>query len=67
MSQLKADVLIGETILLDGDGVARITLLEKSGQRARLMIEAGRNVLIELPRRTQESPGKTGLYLDPVK
>jgi len=48
MSSLKYDMRVGDTIKLDG-GKIKITLLDKSGQRARLDINAENSVTIETP------------------
>lgn len=46
MSSLKLDLRVGDTVLLDG-GKIKITVLDKSGQRARLDINAKDDVKIE--------------------
>ncbi|MFA6039887.1 MAG: hypothetical protein WC733_00105 [Methylophilus sp.] len=46
MSSLKYDMRVGDSIVLDG-GRIKLTLLEKSGQRARLDIKADDDVNIE--------------------
>lgn len=51
MSSLKYDMRVGDTINLD-EGRIKITLMEKSGQRARLDINASDDVKIETPSNT---------------
>ncbi len=48
MNSLKVDVKVGDTLRFDGGRVS-ITLLEKSGQRARLSIQSEPDVQIDLP------------------
>lgn len=50
MKTLKVDIKVGDTLSFDGDRVS-ITLLEKSGQRARLEIKSAPDVVIDLPYR----------------
>lgn len=45
MSKLNLDLRVGESINFDNDRI-KITLLEKSGQRARLEINAQKDVVI---------------------
>ena len=52
MAIVKADIRAGESITLDGSGSARITLIAKSGQRARIEIEADASVSVRLPKAT---------------
>lgn len=44
----RTDLRVGETLRLDG-GRILVTLLEKSGQRARISIEADKSVPIQIP------------------
>lgn len=46
---MNVDLKVGETLNLSGDGVAAVTLEHKSGQRARLRIEADESVSIDPP------------------
>ena len=55
MKVLKVEIRTGETVSFDAGRVA-LTLLEKSGQRARLEIRSAPDVLIELP--TRASPAQ---------
>ncbi len=48
MNTLKADVKVGDTLSFYG-GMVSITLIEKSGQRARLEIKSEPDVIIDLP------------------
>jgi hypothetical protein len=50
MQKLKVDVRVGDTVSFDSGRVS-LTLLEKSGQRARLEIIAAPDVRIDLPAR----------------
>ena len=50
---LKVDLRVGETLTFN-NGQIVVTLLEKSGQRARISVEADDSVLIQPPSR--ESP-----------
>lgn len=50
MAIVKADIRAGESISFDGSGSARITLIAKSGQRARIEIEADASVSVRLPK-----------------
>lgn len=52
------DLRIGESLILEGQGHATLTLREKSGQRARLEIEATAGMSI-LPVVAVEPPGGT--------
>lgn len=49
----RTDLRVGETLRLDGDRVS-ITLMEKSGQRARIIVEADKSVAIQVPRRNEK-------------
>lgn len=46
---MKVDLRVGEALRLDGGRIV-FTLLEKSGQRARISVEADDSVKIQLPR-----------------
>lgn len=59
---LKIDLRVGESVRLDG-GRINVTLLEKSGQRARLDIEADKSVSIEQPRSSTADVVRNGLTL----
>lgn len=54
MSSLKYDLRVGDTVLLD-NGRIKITLLDKSGQRARLDINASDDVKIETKKHANDS------------
>lgn len=54
---LKVDLRVGETLTFN-NGQIVVTLLEKSGQRARISVEADDSVLIQPPSR--ESPVSVG-------
>lgn len=54
---LKVDLRVGETLTFN-HGQIVVTLLEKSGQRARISVEADESVLIQPPLR--ESQADTG-------
>lgn len=45
---MKVDLRVGEPLLFNGGQIV-ITLLEKSGQRARISVEADDSVKIQLP------------------
>lgn len=62
---LKIDLRVGETVRLD-DGRITVTLLEKSGQRARLDIVAAPDVRIDQPRQRTAEAAKNGLTLAPA-
>ena len=47
---LKVDLRVGETLTFNGGQIV-VTLLEKSGQRARISVEADDSVLIQPPSR----------------
>lgn len=51
MATLKVDLKVGEALTLSGSGSARVTLVAKSGQLARLRIEADDGVSIQRPER----------------
>jgi hypothetical protein len=46
---LKLDLKVGESFRISGSGSARITLLQKSGQLARLEIDAEASLKITRP------------------
>lgn len=54
MSTLKLDLRVGESVNFD-DSRVKVTLLEKSGQRARLEIVADEDVKISTKRNTDAS------------
>lgn len=62
---LKIDLRVGETVRFD-DGRVAVTLLEKSGQRARLEIVAAPDVRIDQPRQRAAEAAKHGLTLAPA-
>lgn len=47
---MKVDLRVGETLRFNGGQIV-VTLLEKSGQRARVSVEADDSVRIQLPDR----------------
>jgi hypothetical protein len=51
MKVLKVDVRVGDSVSFD-KGRVSVTLLEKSGQRARLEIKSEPDVVIDLPRQS---------------
>ena len=58
---LKVDLRVGETLTFN-NGQIVITLLEKSGQRARISVEADDSVVIQPPSR--ETSGLAGVRVD---
>lgn len=50
---MKVDLRVGEPLRFNGGQIV-ITLLEKSGQRARISVEADDSVVIQLPLRAQD-------------
>lgn len=62
---MKVDLRVGETLRFNG-GMITVTLLEKSGQRARISVEADDSVKIQLPAR-ETVPAKDGISLDVQK
>lgn len=63
MSSLKYDLRVGDSILLD-NGRIKLTLLDKSGQRARLDINAEDDVKIETKKQpSAASVVKNGLTI----
>lgn len=50
---MKVDLRVGEELRLDGGRII-VTLLEKSGQRARISVEADDSVKIQLPAHSHE-------------
>ena len=53
MRSIKADIRIGETVTLQGNGRSSITLVAKSGQRARFIIAREDGVSVSLPEEQQ--------------
>ena len=51
---MKVDLRVGETLRFNGGQIV-VTLLEKSGQRARISVEADDSVRIQLPARDADS------------
>jgi hypothetical protein len=62
---LKIDLRVGESVSFD-EGRISVTLLEKSGQRARLDIVAAPDVRIDQPRQRTADAAKNGLTLVPA-
>lgn len=62
---LKIDLRVGESVRFN-DGQISITLLEKSGQRARLDIVADPSVTIEQPKARAAEVVRAGLTLQPA-
>ncbi len=58
---LKVDLRVGETLTFNGGQIV-VTLLEKSGQRARVSVEADDSVLIQPPSR--ETSGQAVVRVD---
>lgn len=56
---LKVDLRVGETLSFDGGKIV-VTLLEKSGQRARVSVEADESVSIQVPEK-DAVPAKAGI------
>ena len=50
---MKVDLRVGEPLRFNGGQIV-ITLLEKSGQRARISVEADDSVVLQLPLRAQD-------------
>lgn len=63
MSRLLVDLKVGEAVKINGPSV--VTLEEKSGQRARLSIEADENVRIERPGRFDSGAAQARLGVRP--
>lgn len=61
---LKIDLRVGESVQIDGR--INITLLEKSGQRARLDIVADPSVSITQPKQHASEAARNGLTLAPA-
>ena len=61
---LKVDLRVGETMTFN-NGQIVVTLLEKSGQRARISVEADDSVVIQPPSR--ENTGAPGIRVDEGK
>lgn len=62
---MKVDLRVGETLRFNGGQIV-VTLLEKSGQRARISVEADDSVNIQLPPR-DAIPAKDGISSDVQK
>jgi sRNA-binding carbon storage regulator CsrA len=63
LSSLKLDLRVGESVLFN-NGLIKITLLDKSGQRARLDIKANDDVVIETKKLVDStSLAKNGLNI----
>lgn len=60
---LKFDLRIGESLHLDGGAIV-VTLLEKSGQRARLSVEADKSVSVFVQQEKHAMPEKDGISRD---
>jgi hypothetical protein len=52
MSVLMVNVKVGESMSLSGEGIAKITLMAKSGQVSRFKIDADESIDIQLPERS---------------
>lgn len=61
---LKVDLRVGETLIFNGGQIV-VTLLEKSGQRARISVEADDSVVIQPPSR--ETSGTAGVRVEAGK
>lgn len=61
---MKVDLRVGETLRFNGGQIV-ITLLEKSGQRARISVEADESVAIQPPSR--ETSANYGIRVDEEK
>lgn len=62
MPTLRTDLKVDETLRFSGEGQVAITLLHKSGQRARLKVDADDSVTIHTPGETaSHDVVKTGL------
>ena len=66
MKVLKVDVRVGDTVSFDNARVS-VTLLEKSGQRARLEIKSEPDVVIDLPRQHSAAQQAQKGISQPVK
>lgn len=63
---MKVDLRVGEALRLDGGRIV-VRLLEKSGQRARISVEADESVSIQLPRDDPKpSPAEQEMLAGPV-
>lgn len=63
MTKLKLDLKVGESVKFD-NGRIEVSLLEKSGQRARLEIKAVPDVKIDTPAKRQDADvAKQGLTI----
>lgn len=61
MPDLKADIKVGETLRFNGSGSTSITLIAKSGQRARLEISADDSIRITQPEQEKPQAAPMGL------
>lgn len=59
---LKVDLRVGESLRIDGGRIV-VTLMEKSGQRARISVEADDSVSIQVPER-EMTPARSGISND---
>lgn len=59
---LKVDLRVGESLRIDGGRIV-VTLMEKSGQRARVSVEADDSVSIQVPER-EMTPARSGISND---
>lgn len=62
---MKVDLRVGEELRLDGGRIV-ISLLEKSGQRARISVEADESVSIQVPDK-DPMPAQGGISRDVQK
>ncbi|MHB8727582.1 MAG: hypothetical protein ACYC9K_00930 [Sulfuricaulis sp.] len=62
MAKTYWDVRVGESLLLD-DGRIKVGVMEKSGQRARLSVEADKSISIEKGKAIPaiSTPGRLGI------
>lgn len=56
------DLRVGESLRFNGGSIV-VTLLEKSGQRARVSVEADDSISIQVPEK-DEMPAKDGISSD---
>ena len=50
MATLKVDIRVGESLRIAGSGSATLTLLAKSGQRARFEVVRDESMRVDLPK-----------------
>lgn len=54
-NRMSVEIRVGESLRLEGAGLSVVTLEHKSGQRARLRIEANEDIRIEPPNKHDNS------------